>query len=680
MSNSELKLYTIENYSEEVFDEWDPQMGVTSGFQNLQERIVLSQGMMQSSNFVTGSAGWQLTPTSAQLNVSTALASLDIPDTTTTNSFHVANDGDTWWGANVADGIGNAAASITKAGVAVFKSVSLTDSVVISGIASGTGTDISLLTASHDLVFSSSDADTVAWASGTITLSNGRTFSIDAGNTGNMTAVNLIYLSPSDSSTVLQTTTSASTAVGANKILIAIAEDSTDSATFEVTSGIGGITVDQDQVFVANLAAIKADIGAITAGSITLDSSGYVKGGQSGYDTGTGFFLGYDTAAYKFSIGTGGSSTNSLTWDGSNLTVNGYVSSSLGAFGGDGSDGALTVTSDTTNIDASGASVLVKQYTSISITGTGKIAVTNKHAGGTILVLKSKGNVTITSSAVAIDLTGLGGDAGAAGSGNTGGGSATAGGLGTSGNTLALADEAGQGDFGNQATNGALGGGGSGGTAYVQASYLFDTNKLPARHPVTLACGSGGGGGGGGWTTSSSSGGDGAAGGAGGGAVFIECAGTYTFTTGTISVDGTAGSDAPDEVNADEAAGGGGGGGGSVGMIIVLANTLGTDSGTYSLTPGAGGDGGSADGGAGTGQSSGGGGAGGGSYDGGGGGGGDGVFSNNGTGQSPGAANNGSGGGGGGGSTSVTTNRAGGTGGAGGSDGTGKLVALNYFA
>jgi len=55
--------------------------------------------------------------------------------------------------------------------------------------------------------------------------------------------------------------------------------------------------------------------------SITVSSAGYIRGGQTGYNTGTGFFLGYSGSAYKFSIGN--PSTSALTWDGSVLNVQG---------------------------------------------------------------------------------------------------------------------------------------------------------------------------------------------------------------------------------------------------------------------------------------------------------------------------------------------------------------------
>ncbi len=141
--------------------------------------------------------------------------------------------------------------------------------VAISNIPNDAETNISVLDLTHDLAFSSSDADTVAWASGTITFSNGRAFSIDAGNTGDMTALTFIYLDPDVSSTVLQTTATATTAMGPNKKIIAIAQNQTDGAVFQVHGGRGGITLTPDAVITATLSAISANLGTITAGTVT---------------------------------------------------------------------------------------------------------------------------------------------------------------------------------------------------------------------------------------------------------------------------------------------------------------------------------------------------------------------------------------------------------------------------
>lgn len=94
------------------------------------------------------------------------------------------------------------------------------------------------------------------------------------------------------------------------------------------------------------------------------------------------------------------------------LDDNGYIDKSMIQhlrFGGDGSDGALNVSSGTTNIDLGGVQVFIKNYSSISITGTGAVTFSNAHANGTIIIFKCKGDFTVTSSATwAIDALGLG--------------------------------------------------------------------------------------------------------------------------------------------------------------------------------------------------------------------------------------------------------------------------------
>jgi hypothetical protein len=58
----------------------------------------------------------------------------------------------------------------------------------------------------------------------------------------------------------------------------------------------------------------------VTGGGITLSGGGSIKGGQTAYNSGIGFFLGYSGAAYKLSIGN--SAGTHFNWDGSTLDVN----------------------------------------------------------------------------------------------------------------------------------------------------------------------------------------------------------------------------------------------------------------------------------------------------------------------------------------------------------------------
>ena len=66
---------------------------------------------------------------------------------------------------------------------------------------------------------------------------------------------------------------------------------------------------------VGSLAALT-----VNTGQLTVDTAGHIKGGQTAYNTGNGFWLGYDSSAYKFSIGN--ASNAALTYDGSALKIN----------------------------------------------------------------------------------------------------------------------------------------------------------------------------------------------------------------------------------------------------------------------------------------------------------------------------------------------------------------------
>jgi hypothetical protein len=75
---------------------------------------------------------------------------------------------------------------------------------------------------------------------------------------------------------------------------------------------------------VGSLSAISANLGTITAGdisgtSVTVNSTGYIRSGQTAYNTGTGFWMGQVGGVPKFSIGN--PSGNYMLWDGSNLII-----------------------------------------------------------------------------------------------------------------------------------------------------------------------------------------------------------------------------------------------------------------------------------------------------------------------------------------------------------------------
>ena len=90
----------------------------------------------------------------------------------------------------------------------------------------------------------------------------------------------------------------------------------------------GNLIVDGDitstQLTGAALSDLYSDMGSLTAGDIVLDADGFIRAGQTAWNTGTGFYLGNDGGTHKFSIGDGGS--NKLTWDGTTLVVRGNIS------------------------------------------------------------------------------------------------------------------------------------------------------------------------------------------------------------------------------------------------------------------------------------------------------------------------------------------------------------------
>src|SRR3990167_6504088 len=138
---------------------------------------------------------------------------LHIPDATTANSFHVDTEGNTWWGATT---LGASVASVTKAGLGTFSNISITGGTVGSAVVVAIGAlNVAARGWTQTSVFSVTDADTVAWAAGTLTSADGTAYSIGGGNTGNMAAATYIYLDVAVSTTAYQSTTTAATAVGA---------------------------------------------------------------------------------------------------------------------------------------------------------------------------------------------------------------------------------------------------------------------------------------------------------------------------------------------------------------------------------------------------------------------------------------------------------------------------------
>ena len=102
----------------------------------------------------------------------------------------------------------------------------------------------------------------------------------------------------------------------------------------------------------------------ITGGSVTLDSAGNIRAGQTAYATGTGFWLGVDSSTPKFSVG---SATKSLSWNGTNLTI----------------DGTITITGGT-QLQGGGSFTLSGSELSLNATGVNGITLDANHGSGNI--------------------------------------------------------------------------------------------------------------------------------------------------------------------------------------------------------------------------------------------------------------------------------------------------------
>jgi hypothetical protein len=119
--------------------------------------------------------------------------------------------------------------------------------------------DISNLGWTNTCIFSITDLDTVEWTSGVFTSANGVSYSIPAGNTGNMSAKNYIYFNLATSTYI--STPTITNAFGIGKVLIATAQNGASSATFAL--------VQASQIVGDNIAVNTINANRIVTGSIS---------------------------------------------------------------------------------------------------------------------------------------------------------------------------------------------------------------------------------------------------------------------------------------------------------------------------------------------------------------------------------------------------------------------------
>jgi len=98
---------------------------------------------------------------------------------------------------------------------------------------------------------------------------------------------------------------------------------SSDASTVSASVDYADVTGTKPPANADNTTSAINTGATVTSGGITFSAGGAIKGGQSDYNTGTGWFLGYSGGAYKFSIGN--PAGNRLTWDGSTLSISGRL-------------------------------------------------------------------------------------------------------------------------------------------------------------------------------------------------------------------------------------------------------------------------------------------------------------------------------------------------------------------
>ena len=95
---------------------------------------------------------------------------------------------------------------------------------------------------------------------------------------------------------------------------------------------VGGMRIDLDE---AKIYILEPDgLEIISSGGINIGNGGSLRGGQTEYNVGKGFFFGYSSSVGKYVLSIGDSSGNHLTYDGLDLSITGAIIATSGSIGG----------------------------------------------------------------------------------------------------------------------------------------------------------------------------------------------------------------------------------------------------------------------------------------------------------------------------------------------------------
>jgi len=335
--------------------------------------------------------------------------SLSIPDETSDNSFHVDVNGNTWWGANVADGYLSADAYILNTGVGMLRAGTVGGWTLGTNTLSGTGVTISSAGDAY-LAIGTTPPTGVSTGTGIFINKTGlfglsantQNFKIDATN-GYITAIagtvggwtlssNLLksassgarielnqdsnrisvfdavnekvvmgYLNglPKNDGTgnwgagnygfwarsgdklsidgdgeytsgdwIIQNDAAYLVKDASDNTIIRLGTDTGEKGLFIYnTSGAQLAKYISDEIYIGDTVDFLqyTTTNGLQVGKIDVGSTGRILGGQTDFNTGTGFYVGVSGGEYKFSIGEGSSGNNYLTWDGDYLRIKGNL-------------------------------------------------------------------------------------------------------------------------------------------------------------------------------------------------------------------------------------------------------------------------------------------------------------------------------------------------------------------
>lgn len=182
--------------------------------------------------------------------------------------------------------------------------------------------------------FSSVNENTVDWSEWSLTMPDWTVYTIAAGTTWIMTVITYIYLDVNESETTLQLTTTSWDSVGEDKLLVCVAknQDAPKYAVYQnfwtntqdvfiTADNIASNSITANEMQVNSLSALSADLWYITSWTITLDSAGHIKSGQTNYNAGVGFFLWVSWWKPTFSIKWNSWQYIAFNWDTISLNV-----------------------------------------------------------------------------------------------------------------------------------------------------------------------------------------------------------------------------------------------------------------------------------------------------------------------------------------------------------------------